>query len=68
MFGGRFAKAFALEGKPVGVVYEPIEDGIGNGWIADDLVPMLDWKLTCDHGRTAAMAVFHDLQEITSLL
>jgi hypothetical protein len=35
---------------------------------AIDIVPMLDRKLACNHGRAAAMAIFHDLQEITSLL
>ena len=26
------------------------------GWIADDLMPMLDRKLACHHGRATAMA------------
>jgi hypothetical protein len=30
MLGGRLAKTLAFEGEPVGVVYEPIEDGIGD--------------------------------------
>ena len=37
--GGRFAEALAFEREPVGIVHEPIEDGVGNGGVADDLVP-----------------------------
>ena len=33
------------------VMHEAIENGVGNGWIADDLMPMLDRKLACHHGR-----------------
>ena len=40
--GGGFAQAFSLEGEPVGVVYEPIEDRVGDGRIGDRLVPVTD--------------------------
>lgn len=40
--GGRFAEALALEGEPVGVLHEAIEDGVRDGGIADDLMPMFD--------------------------
>ena len=36
--GGGFAHALALEGEPVRVVYEPIEDGIGDGRIWDHVL------------------------------
>jgi hypothetical protein len=41
-FGGGFAETFALEDEPVRIVHEAIENGIGNGGIADDFVPVLD--------------------------
>jgi hypothetical protein len=66
MFGGGFAEAFALEREPVCVVHDAIENGIGDGGIADDFVPVLDGKLTGDDGR--APPVFHDLQQIAALL
>jgi hypothetical protein len=46
---------------------ETIEDGIGQGWVADGLVPVLDWQLACDDCGGAAMAVFEDFQKITPL-
>ena len=40
--GGGLSQALALERKPVSVVHKPIEDGAGDGRIADDFAPMLD--------------------------
>ena len=41
-----------------------IEDGIGQGRIADGFVPVLDGQLAGDDGRGAAVAVFEDFQEV----
>ena len=68
MLGGCFSKALALEREPVSVVHQAIENGVGERRIADDLVPMFDRKLACDHGRAAAVPILHDLQEIAPLL
>ena len=46
---------------------EAIEDGIGVGWFADEVVPGFDWKLTSDQGRGPAMPFLDDLHEIASL-
>ena len=40
--GGRFSHALALEGEPMRIVHEPIEDRVGDGWIGDRLVPVID--------------------------
>ena len=48
----------------MGVVDEAIEDGVGIGRIADDLVPPLDRDLAGDDGRFGSVAVFEDLQQI----
>jgi hypothetical protein len=66
--GGGLSQALAFERKPVSVVYESIEDSVGNGRIADDIVPMLDRELAGHDGRAAAVAIFHDLEQITPLL
>src|SRR5215211_3000394 len=63
--GGGFAEAFALEREPVGIVHEAIEDGIGDGGIADEV---LDRQLTGHDGRAASVPILHDLQEVTALL
>ena len=43
-----FSEALAGQLDAVGVMDEAIEDGIGDGWIADDFVPLLDRHLTGD--------------------
>ena len=50
----------------MGVVDDAIEDGIGVGRIADDLVPFVDGDLAGEDGRTAAIALFEDLVEVTA--
>ena len=37
-----FSKGFPLQVDPVGVVNEPVQDGISEGGIADDLVSMIN--------------------------
>ena len=66
--GGGLAEALALEGEPVGVVDQAIEDGVGDGGIADDLVPVLDRQLAGHDGGAAAVPILHDLQEVAALL
>ena len=70
--GGRFrllfAHGFSLEFDPMSAVYLPIEDRIGDGFLADQVVPFTDRDLGCDQGRTAAMAVFDDFQQVQSVL
>jgi hypothetical protein len=46
---------------------ETIEDGVGEGWVSDGLVPVLDWQLASDDCGGAAMAVFEDFHEVTTL-
>lgn len=48
------------------VVNEPVENGIRIGWIADDLVPLLNGQLSGDDGRAAAVTFFEDLKEIVA--
>ena len=43
--GSPLAEAVAGEFDAVGVVNEAVENGIGDGWIADDLVPAVDGDL-----------------------
>ena len=66
--GGRFAQAVSLQGEAVGVVDEAVEDGVGDGRIADDLVPVIDGQLAGHDGRAAAVPIVDDLEEIAALL
>lgn len=43
-----------------------IEDGIGEGWVADGLMPVLDGQLAGDNCGGAAVAVFEDFQQVTA--
>lgn len=49
--GFLFSHALAAEFDAIGIVYEPVEDGIGNGWIADHVVPVIDGHLAVDEDR-----------------
>jgi hypothetical protein len=52
----------------MGVVDDAVEDGVGERWIADDVVPAVDGDLAGDHGGAAAVALLDDLEEIAALL
>jgi hypothetical protein len=51
---------------PVGVVDDAIENGVGIGGIADQLMPFVDGNLAGDDGRSAAVAFFENLEEIVT--
>ena len=40
-----FTHGLAIEFEAVGVVDEAVENGVGEGWIADQLVPLVERKL-----------------------
>src|SRR2546430_5407282 len=66
--GGGFAQALALEDETVGVVDEAVEDGVGDGWVADDVVPVFDGKLAGDDGRSASVPIVHDVEQVAAPL
>ena len=55
----RFASTHRVtgEGDTVGVVNEPVEDGVGIGRVADHVVPALDRDLGGQDGGGALMAI-----------
>ena len=46
------------------VVDDAVEDGVGIGRVADDLVPFVDRNLAGQDDRAAAIALFEDLVEV----
>jgi hypothetical protein len=46
----------------MGVVDKPVQHGVRDRRIADDLVPVIDRHLAGDDGRAALVAIVHDLQ------
>ena len=50
----------------MGVVHDAIEDGVGVGWITDQIVPFIKGDLAGDDGRSAAVAFFEDLEKVVA--
>ena len=50
----------------MGIMDQPVKDGIGDGGIADLFMPVLHGELTGDNGGGMAMSFFNDLQEVSS--
>src|SRR6266851_1368872 len=76
--GGSCSRAFgsdetAPQGRPLeldamGAVDDAVEDRVGQGGIADHLMPPADRNLAGDQQRSAIAAVVDDLEQIASLL
>src|SRR5271154_1563904 len=65
--GFGFSHAVSGEVEAVGVVDEAVEDGVGEGGVADDFAPLIDGNLAGDQCRSPAVAVFEDLEEVDAL-
>jgi hypothetical protein len=65
--GVLFSLAFSGELKAVSVVNEAVEDGVAQGGVADNFVPMFDGDLAGDDGRGATVAFIQDLQKVAPL-
>ena len=50
------------------VVNDPVEDGVSERRLADQIVPAIDRDLAGDQGGAAAVAVFDDFQQVVALL
>jgi hypothetical protein len=51
----------------VGIVYELVENAIGQRGIAYLFAPFRDWQLRSEDRRTRLVAVFADLPEVAAL-
>jgi len=51
----------------VGVMHQAVEDGVSDRGIADAFMPMINGKLSSHDGGGAAVPVFDDLQDLSSL-
>jgi hypothetical protein len=68
LVGADLSHGFSLQVEAVGVVYEAVEDGVGEGGIADQAVPFVDGQLARDEGGFATMPVIEDLEEVPALV
>ncbi len=48
----------------MGVMHQPVQDGIGERGVADGLVPMIDGQLAGDEGGSDAVTVVEDFQQV----
>jgi len=48
----------------VGVVHEPIQDGISQSVVTDSGVPLIDGQLADNHGRVSPVPVVHDFHQV----
>lgn len=48
----------------MGVVHEPVQDGIRQGVVTDGGIPLIGGQLADDHGRVSAVPVIHDLHQV----
>ena len=60
------AQTVALELQAVGVVNDAVENGVGEGRLADQVMPAIDRDLAGDQRGAAAVAVFDDLQDVVA--
>lgn len=59
-----FPQRISLQVELMGVVDQAVEDGVGQGGVADGGVPMFNRKLAGDDGRTAAVTVVEHFQQV----
>lgn len=62
------AQGFAIEVEVVRLMDQAVEDGIGQGRVADGGMPVRHGQLAGDDGRAAAMAVIDDFQQVAATL
>ena len=48
----------------VGVMHEPIEDGVAEGGIADDVMPVIDGKLAGNECSALSVSVLEHFEQI----
>ena len=53
-----------LELDAVGVMHEPIEDGVAEGGIADDVMPVIDGKLAGNECSALSVSVLEHFEQI----
>ena len=52
----------------MGAVDDAVENGVGQGRIANHLVPASDRDLACDQQRSSVAAIVDDLEQVAALL
>ena len=67
-FPALLSERVPLEREFVRVMHQSVKDGVAQGGVPDDLVPLLDGELAGDQGGAQAVAVLQDFEDVTALL
>ena len=62
-----FSHGFTFELKAMSVMHQAVKNGISERVITDADIPLISGKLADDQGRSMAMAIIHDLQQVISM-
>ena len=65
---GDLSHAVSPENEAVCVVDETVENGVSDGGVGDDLVPVINGHLAGDDGGTTLMPVVNDLEQVAALV
>ena len=66
--GGLLAQGIAAELKAVGAMDDAVQDRVGEGRLADQVVPTVHGELGGDQGSAATVALLDDLEQVAALL
>ena len=66
--GGFLAQGIAAQLEAVGIVDDAIQDRVGEGRIADQVVPAIDRDLAGDQRGAPPVALLDDLEQVAALL
>ena len=67
-FGLPFAHGFSLERDLIGVVHEPVKNGVGQRRLADGRMPVIDRELTGYDSGPPSMPIVEEFQQIAAML
>lgn len=62
-----FADGLAFEFEPIGMVNQAVEDGIGDGGVVNDLVPLVDRELAGHERGALSVPIVEDLEQVAVL-
>src|SRR3984957_751348 len=62
------AQRWAFEVDAMGAMDDAVENGVGQGGIANDYMPAIDRDLAGDQQRSSVVAIIDDLEQIAALL
>ena len=67
-YGVVFSHGASVEFELVGVVDKAVEDGVGEGGVAEQFMPLSQGELAGDEGGARGVAVFEEFEEVAAVL